>query len=101
MQPFNELDPASVDSWTIKIRAHLSDMLSDAGCLDIIDKRNDLNVRAWLLETGRVLRDADDENKAMEDFGVYLIDRQRRRQCMRQCLYNVLRKLRALVLRLR
>ena len=58
VQAFCELDPASVDSWTLKIRAHLS----DAGCLDVIDKRVDLTVRQWLLETGRVLRDADDEN---------------------------------------
>ena len=41
VQAFCELDPASVDSWTLKIRAHLS----DAGCLDVIDKRVDLTVR--------------------------------------------------------
>ena len=53
VQAFCELDPASVDSWTLKIRAHLS----DAGCLDVIDKRVDLTVRQWLLDSGRVLRD--------------------------------------------
>ena len=47
------LDPASVDSWTLKIRAHLS----DAGCLDVIDKRVDLTVRQWLLDSGRVLNE--------------------------------------------
>ena len=47
----------------------------------MIDQRTDLNVREWISETGRTLRDADDETKAIEDFGIYLIDRERRRGC--------------------
>ena len=39
VQEFNELDPASIDSWSIKTRAHLS----DAALLDlVIDKPIDL-----------------------------------------------------------
>ena len=33
--------------------------------LDVIDARIDLNVRQWLIDTGRVLRDTDDETKAI------------------------------------
>ena len=54
----------------------------------MIDQRTDLNVREWISETGRTLRDADDETKAIEDFGIYLIDRERRRGCA--ALHNIL-----------
>ena len=56
VQEFSELDPASIDSWSMKTRAHLS----DAALLDVIDKPIDLDVRSWLTEAGRVIRDSTD-----------------------------------------
>ena len=61
VQEFNELDPASIDSWSIKARAHLS----DAALLDVVDKPNDLDLRSWLIEAGRVIRDSADETQAI------------------------------------